>query len=98
MSIQLLPVTTKIKIIEYLCDSDCWIHLKLFASDVFSWLKAEPGLYIELQKYTRFKNDIWEMARLKFMDEWLEKMERKMSYHAIDYIASFSSEDSNSVF
>jgi hypothetical protein len=96
MSIQLLPVNIKIKIIEYLCDSECWVHLKLFRIDVFNWLKAEPGLYIQLQKHIKFKDDIWGMARLKYMDEWLEKTEDAMSEYIIDPCQI--NEDSSYVF
>jgi hypothetical protein len=98
MSIQSLPVILKIKIIEYLCDSEYWINLKMFVSDVFNWLKAEPGLYVELQKHKNFKDDIWVMARLKYMDEWLENMEDEMSEYVIDTSWIQNGEEGNCLF
>jgi hypothetical protein len=79
-----LPAVIKVRIIEYLCDCDCWINLQLFVTDVYHWLLAEPGLYRDVMMIDHFRKDILGEAWLKFLDERIYQMEISYLIHGID--------------
>ena len=75
MMIPYLLAIIKVKIIEYLCDCQCWTRLELFTKDVYTWLLAEPGLYRDVMMLDLFRNDIQGEAWLKYLDEKMYEIE-----------------------
>ena len=67
--IEILPSVVKIIILEYLCDSGCWLQYKLFCTDVYNWLKAQPGLYLELESLSVWQDKFKSEAYKYYFDE-----------------------------
>lgn len=78
-----LPAILKVKIIEYLCDSECWTNLDLFVKDVYHWFLAEPGLYKDMMGIDRFRIDIRGEAWLKYLDEKIYGIETRYIHDEI---------------
>lgn len=84
--IETLPGVVKIKILEYLCDSGCWLRYKLFRTDVCNWLKAQPGLYVELKSLSIWQDKFKSEAYEYYFEEQMVLLRGSYGLYADDHV------------